>query len=82
MSDQKCYKQVLFNLIGNSIKFTGTGDSITVRVRWADQKVLEKAGTCDHLFLLTEVVDTGCGIQQHDISKLFHYFGKLTSTKC
>lgn len=50
-SDDKRYKQILFNLISNAIKFTFKG-SITVKVTTAGTK------------LVTIVEDTGIGIKE------------------
>ena len=55
---------MLFNLIGNAIKFTFKG-SITVFVSYDDG------------FLTTEVTDTGIGIKEEDQTKLFQFFGKI-----
>jgi len=52
-SDGKRYKQVLFNLVGNAIKFTMKG-AIKVR-QWFEEP-----------FLWTEIKDTGIGIADDD----------------
>ena len=57
-SDQKRYKQVLFNLIGNAVKFTFSG-FIAVHVSFKSRK------------LITDVQDTGLGIKQDAQEKLF-----------
>ena len=62
MTDQKRYKQILFNLIGNAAKFTFKG-GITVRVLFEDGD------------LITEIEDTGIGIVEEDLNKLFTFFG-------
>ena len=67
-SDQKRYRQILFNLIGNAVKFTFKG-SIKVSATFSDN--------C----FVTTVADTGVGIQQQDLSKLFKFFGKIGHTK-
>lgn len=67
-SDQKRLKQVLFNLIGNAVKFTLTG-GITVRAFIEDGN------------LLIDVADTGIGIAEADLNKLFRFFGQVSSSK-
>jgi signal transduction histidine kinase len=57
--------EVLQNLIGNALKFTPSGGSITVAVS-ANEKCVK-----------TEVTDTGPGISPEDSSKLFTKFGRL-----
>ena len=69
-SDAKRLKQVLFNLIGNAIKFTFSG-KIVVRACYNDK-------SSDLEF---EVEDTGVGIEQEDLVKLFKFFGKLSKSK-
>jgi signal transduction histidine kinase len=63
-SDKKRFKQILFNLIGNSCKFTFNG-FIQIKVHGDSQT------------LITEVEDSGVGIKQEDLAKLFKFFGKL-----
>lgn len=55
-------KQVLWNIIGNAIKFTSVG-GVTLTVAW------EATG-----YLRFGVTDTGLGIKQEDIPKLFDRF--------
>ena len=62
MTDQKRYKQILFNLIGNAVKFTFKG-GITVRVM------------VESKHLISEIEDTGIGIAEKDLNKLFKFFG-------
>jgi two-component system, OmpR family, aerobic respiration control sensor histidine kinase ArcB len=61
-SDQKRYKQILYNLIGNATKFTFKG-GINVRL-WFDSENL-----------YTEIEDSGIGIVEEDLNKLFKFFG-------
>ena len=67
-SDQKRFKQVLFNLVSNAIKFTFKG-FIKVKLSFEDS------------FLITKVEDSGIGIQEQELSKLFKFFGKLISSQ-
>ena len=62
VADHKRIKQVLINLISNSVKFTERG-SITVTV--------SKFESENELYLEFTVKDTGVGISQNDIPKLF-----------
>ena len=62
-------KQVLLNLVGNAIKFTGQG-SVVIRARLL--------GYQEHRLLLQfEVEDTGIGIQAEDIVRLFQPFSQV-----
>ena len=69
-SDQKRLKQVLFNLLGNAVKFTYTG-YVSVELSFDN---LQETMTCI-------VKDTGIGISEEGLSKLFKFFGCLTKTK-
>lgn len=66
MTDVKRFKQVLFNLLGNALKFTMEG-FITLRITYLERTSI----------LITEVKDSGIGIEKEDLTKLFQFFGTL-----
>ncbi len=61
------FRQILFNLIGNAIKFTDEG-SVFVSVTW------EETSNNDKLNLYVSVKDTGKGIAKKDREKIFTPF--------
>jgi len=65
--DSDRIEQILINLIGNSLKFTPPGGSITVSVVAREKDVL------------ISVKDTGRGIKREDMHKLFQKFGMIGS---
>jgi len=67
-ADQEKIKHVLLNLIGNSIKFTPSGGKIIVSVK------------VDNDMITTSIKDTGKGISNLDVGKLFKKFGIVGTT--
>jgi signal transduction histidine kinase len=63
LSDERYLEQALVNLINNALQYTMKG-SITVSVTVED----------DHVVI--RVADTGIGIPEKDLTKLFHKFGR------
>ena len=71
--DQQHLRQVLINLVNNAIKFTAKG-SIIVQVRMV-------GGTALKPRIRFEIIDTGIGIEESAISKIFDDFTQAdTST--
>lgn len=64
--DRTRYKQILFNLLGNALKFTSFG-SVSIRLEYDPIQNL----------LVTRVTDTGKGIDRASLDKLFCMYGKL-----
>ncbi|MDH4200020.1 MAG: ATP-binding protein [Spirochaetia bacterium] len=62
ISDSTRLRQILINIIGNSIKFTAKG-SITLSVHRSEKNALEFS-----------VVDTGIGMTPKQLEKIFHPF--------
>lgn len=72
-SDLGRIKQVLLNLISNSLKFTQRGGSITLDIEQITESYEE--------YLKFSVTDTGVGIPFEDLSKLFKMFSMLDKHK-
>ncbi|MGD1703191.1 ATP-binding protein [Dapis sp. BLCC M229] len=69
IADEKRLRQVLLNLIGNAIKFTDSG-SVKLRV-----ELLKRSDTQVSLFFA--VIDTGIGIAQENLDRLFQPFQQV-----
>jgi len=65
-------RQILINLVGNAIKFTETGE-----IRLVTQLVEEKPKST---LLQIDVIDTGIGIPQDQVDRLFQPFTQLDSS--
>ncbi|MCW5958601.1 MAG: PAS domain S-box protein [Pyrinomonadaceae bacterium] len=66
VSDERRIEQVLINLVDNAVKFTETG-KVTVRCEVTENVII------------TKVIDTGIGIRNEDIKKLFVPFSQIDS---
>lgn len=64
-ADPRRVKQIIFNLLGNAIKFTPPGGKVTLRV-WREQNLA-----------VCQVEDTGIGIAEEHIPLLFQKFQQL-----
>lgn len=64
-ADKTRFKQILYNLVSNAIKFTPEKGHVTVRARLFDNSVQ------------LSVQDTGIGIAKNDMDKLFQPFKQL-----
>jgi two-component system, sensor histidine kinase len=73
MSDPTRIRQILTNIVSNAIKFTEKG-SVNVKVSW-DDDLLTKRGT-----LNIEVEDTGVGIKEDQVDRLFQPFAQVDSS--
>lgn len=68
MADRQRFKQVLFNLLSNAVKFSKEeGGTVTVSARKSGEMVQ------------FSVMDTGIGIKEEDLGKLFRKFEQLDS---
>ncbi|MDO8725311.1 MAG: PAS domain S-box protein [Candidatus Methanoperedens sp.] len=65
IADKQRFKQVLFNLLSNAVKFTPKDGTVTIRTK--------KEGNMAHI----SVSDTGIGIREENIGKLFQKFEQL-----
>ena len=65
--------QVIINLLTNAVKYTKYG-SVTLDISATERKD-------DKVTLLVRVIDTGIGIHEEDISKLFNSFERLDENK-
>ncbi|WP_342730790.1 ATP-binding protein [Bradyrhizobium sp. B117] len=71
LGDQSRVRQILFNLIGNAVKFTNQG-SVTVEVT--------AAGSRDGALITFCVSDTGIGITPEQRAHLFQAFGQADAS--
>ena len=67
-ADERKLKQILINLMSNSVKFTHAGGQVSLYVR-SDR---------EHGFVF-EITDTGIGIAPEDIDKALQPFGQIDS---
>jgi signal transduction histidine kinase/CheY-like chemotaxis protein len=79
VADESKVRQVLINLLGNAVKFSPAG-GIVLRVRSVDRGAQEqRAGEGNHLTLAFEIEDTGIGIAETDMARIFEAFEQSQS---
>ncbi|MCZ6605923.1 MAG: ATP-binding protein [Alphaproteobacteria bacterium] len=66
MGDERKFKQILINLLSNSVKYTNPGGRCTLSVRGDRQAGLE-----------FRIADTGIGIASEDIPQVMSQFGQV-----
>ena len=66
--DQRRVRQILFNLLGNAVKFTPEGGTVTLRV-WREYNLA-----------VFQIEDTGIGIAQEQLPLLFQKFQQLETS--
>ena len=67
VADRDRLMQVLFNLMGNAVKFAGPGDSIELAARRQDDE------------MVVSVTDTGIGIPEKELERIFDRFYQVPS---
>ena len=73
IGDELRIRQILINLLNNAVNFTHRG-SITLKIVWVPQG-------SDKGVLEVEVKDTGIGISEENMGKLFKAFGQIDTRK-
>lgn len=66
ISDWEAMRKILVNLVGNAIKFTDAGGSVTIAAHYDERK-----STC-----ILKVSDTGCGIAAENQERIFERFSQ------
>jgi CheY-like chemotaxis protein len=78
ITDNSRLRQILINLVGNAVKFTGQGE-IRIRISIGAPQPAA-AATPPHFLLTFEVEDTGIGIARNKFNELFHSFSQVDSS--
>lgn len=61
-TDPFVFREILTNLVGNAIKYTGDGGKVSIRGRKEGEGVI------------IDIIDTGCGIPEHQQHRIFEKF--------
>ncbi|MFP4477563.1 MAG: GAF domain-containing protein [Desulfatibacillaceae bacterium] len=74
IADERKLKQVMYNLLANSVKFTGDGGNITVGARLRDESEYDGLPEDSQGLLEVFVADDGVGVATGDQERIFEDF--------
>jgi PAS domain S-box-containing protein len=77
-ADQRKLRQILFNLLSNAVKFTPDGGSVQITARFISDGGASQLKK-EEMMLEISVTDTGIGIKEEDMPKLFQEFTQIGS---
>jgi PAS domain S-box-containing protein len=77
MGDSCRLRQILLNLVGNALKFTNEGEVLVTLAHRLTPATTIQEPTCELIF---SVQDTGIGITQEQITKLFQPFSQIDAS--
>src|SRR5574337_1298483 len=80
LGDNKRMTQVLMNLVGDAIKFTPGGGSVTVTARRVQNGQCEMDSVDSGDFIEIAVADTGIGIPAEELKSIFSEFRQVDSS--
>ncbi len=69
VADQRALRQMLLNLVGNAVKFTGPGGRVDIELDQSD-------ADCDRL----RVRDTGCGVPAGELDRIVRPFEQVNGS--
>ncbi len=75
--DDKRVREIMLNILNNAIKYTNEG-SVTLSI---ERREIEQKDESNTFALYISVKDTGIGIREEDLGKLFHNFERLDYIK-
>jgi signal transduction histidine kinase/DNA-binding response OmpR family regulator len=77
-TDQRKLRQILMNLLSNAIKYTEKG-RVVLRARWKGANASSRVESASLPHLEFEIEDTGIGIPQEELEKIFEPFVQLNA---
>jgi signal transduction histidine kinase len=78
--DERKMKQVVYNLLSNAVKFTPTGGEVHVGAKIEEGSALRQcpiSGNGNGKWLSVWVSDTGIGLEQQDLARIFNPFEQV-----
>jgi signal transduction histidine kinase len=86
IADERKLKQILYNLLSNAVKFTPEGGTICLSAKRVADSELRGADFLEHVPHMTGAViaiavqDTGIGLKQEDLTRIFNPFEQVEHT--
>ncbi len=80
--DEIRVRQIILNIVNNAVKYTNVGKvKVNIDAGWDENKHPDEVRAGDIITLIITVIDTGIGIREEDMLKLFKPFDRLEETK-